>query len=321
MSTTSKVNADLNVKLDQLYIVPGRNPRTIFTKERIKELKVQIKAAGGILVPLVVEPLQEVEIEGKKRNVYPVIAGETRIRALKELAEEGISYSIPVHIEKTKADAKRVFAVSVLSNEGAPLDAIDMAFAVKRYLEELGGSRPELCEMLGKTSAWISQRMDIVAVCEEDKSVISKYRQGKVSTPDILAIAAELKKNKPQKGGKKGTTVPSNEQEGTTIEATTEPAPATPSAAELVAQAEEEKERKRQQSQRTRQQEKDANVTLNGFEKQVLNFLGGHGLDGLIVVTAKVVDVAIKTTEGKEKRTWQNMSHIVRKLEETAGVA
>lgn len=320
----TKVTADTNVKLSQLYVVPGRNTRTVFRTEDMKELKSGVKNAGGLVEPLIVEPLTEVEIDGKKHSVYPILNGERRFRVLTELAEEGLTYPIPVHIKATKSE-KEVVQVGLLANTGKPLDAVDMAFAVKRYIEELGGTRPEVCEMMGKTNAWISQRLRIT---ELDKATLKALRAGTISIPDALALHSEQKHNaekaKEQKETPKKKQPPTDEATHTDEETEEneeewgEPGEpeAVPSAEELLDKKRQQKARQKELVRNTQQAEKATNVKLSAFEKEVVKFIGTHGLDGFLSSTQRAIDITIQLSTGREKKTWQN---IAKHLEVLAG--
>lgn len=86
----------------------GKNYRKRFSAEALGDLQEQIKAAGGVLEPIVVRPHPTIEGE------YEIIAGERRWRAAKALF--GDDYDMPIVVrDATDAEAR---ALGIIENHG-----------------------------------------------------------------------------------------------------------------------------------------------------------------------------------------------------------
>src|SRR6185369_3334597 len=86
----------------------GKNYRKRFSAEALADLQEQIKAAGGVLEPIVVRPHPCIE------GAYEIIAGERRWRAAKALFGE--DYDMPIVVrDATDAEAR---ALGIIENHG-----------------------------------------------------------------------------------------------------------------------------------------------------------------------------------------------------------
>jgi len=84
----------------------GKNYRKRFSAVALADLKEQIKAAGGVLEPIIVRPHPSIEV------AYEIIAGERRWRAAKDLFGE--DYDMPIVIrDATDAEAR---ALGIIEN-------------------------------------------------------------------------------------------------------------------------------------------------------------------------------------------------------------
>ena len=308
--------ADAVVSIDKLFVVEGRNPRTVFVRAELNELKSQIEAAGGIIVPLIVEP-------ANKEGNYALINGERRFRALTELAEEGKNFPIPVHFQKVRDEAE-VLQFALVANEGAPLTLVDRAEAYKKFLS-LGGERKKLQVMLGKTNAHISQ---MLTLGNAPSTVKKQLANGKITVTQALELCKEAGVTT-----KVTPPTPVAEDEEEVVE------PVKESNQEYAARARKEAERKRaaeeakakeaeleakteeavQQREKakavkedTRKAIKDSGVSLDGGEKAILEILKTHGVDGLVQKAQRAVDVAKKTAKDKKEfAKWVSVEDIL----------
>ena len=159
MSTPVKSTTvvDCIVKLKDIVRIDGRNPRTIFDKNALKELASQIKEAKGILTPLLTE----------KKNTagqYPLVDGERRYRALTMLADEGLVFDVPVHIVSPKTNGEAIYQ-ALISNDGMPLDLFDLARAVVSLVNDHGMDRKQVFLLLGMSN--FCPRMYCINLVEE----------------------------------------------------------------------------------------------------------------------------------------------------------
>lgn len=151
-----------SLKLDQLAPNPDQ-PRTQFHAETIDELAASIKAYG-LLQPLVVRPDPAGE-----RGKYQIVAGERRFHACKLAGLE----AVPVVI-KTMDDAE-VRQVALIENlQRENITPLEEAQVLKQILDETGLSHRELGDRIGKTKAYVEQRVRLLRYPAEVQSALSQ---------------------------------------------------------------------------------------------------------------------------------------------------
>lgn len=298
------VQATTTVTLKDVYIVEGRNPRSAetMTKASLSELCSQIKGAGGIVVPLIVEP--------KDEKGYAVINGERRYRALHLLNEQGLKFPVPVYVKDEKDKEEKVLLDAILANEGVPLDAIDMSLAVVALVQKHGMERKQVYTSLGKTSQWLSQRF---LLAEASPEMIRAYRKKEITVPEMLEIIAKKKQQPPTTKAKNAQTT-DHETETSHEEDISE--------ADAIARKKNDRTAKKEATAKLRQLQggsgkKNGGASGNGndtpkldvLQKHALIHLGKHGIDGFLAHIVKAVDVAANGSVGKaERTTWRNIA-------------
>jgi ParB family transcriptional regulator, chromosome partitioning protein len=159
MTTPSAVR---NIPLNKLVLSPTNVRKTPPSAAEEAELKASIKARG-LKQNLVVHPL------GAANDVHAVIAGGRRLKALKELADEGVippDFNVPCLVEKPEAaietslmentiraamhPADEFVAMATLIDAGEPSEAVAIRFGVsERHVRQrlrLGKLAPELLD-------------------------------------------------------------------------------------------------------------------------------------------------------------------------------
>lgn len=136
-----------SIKIER--IVPNRyQPRQTFDPARIEELAESIQA-HGLLQPIVVRPIEE--------NMYEIIAGERRFRALQ-------------HLHKSEADVivralsdEETAVVALIENiQRENLSAIEEAEAYKKLLAFEGITQSELAKSVGKSQSFIANKLRLL---------------------------------------------------------------------------------------------------------------------------------------------------------------
>lgn len=316
MATKAPVQTDTLVHVSKLVEVEGRNPRTVYTRAEMEELKAQIKAAGGIIDPVIGEyPDAKGEIA--------LISGHRRRRAVLELAEEGLNYKVPVHFQKVQ-DEKQILQFALVANEGVPLTLVDRAEAYKKYLT-VGGDRKELQAILGKTNAHITQMLTIGnAPAPIKKQLISNKitvtqalelcKEAGVTTKVTSPITIEKEEETTVEPAKE-----SNQEYAARVRKETTKKLAEEEAKAKEAELEQKTEAAVQQREKakavkedTRKAIKDSGVTLDTGEKAILEILKAHGVDGLVQKAQRAVDVAKKTAKDKKEfAKWVSVEDIL----------
>ncbi len=139
----------------------GWNPRRSFEPEAFEELKKSIQEYG-ILEPLIVRPVSQHPESG-----YELVAGERRFRAAQELGLE----QVPVVIKNLSDRAVReIMLIENLQRTG--LEPLEEAEALQVLLQDDAITQEDLGKKLGKSQAWIANRLRLLKAPDELKELI-----------------------------------------------------------------------------------------------------------------------------------------------------
>ena len=147
-------SVDILAKLPINSITPNPyQPRIVFEHEPLEELKKSILQNGLI---------QPVTVRRKDRDRYELISGERRLRACKEIGFKEIPAYI-VHVETKEA----MLALSLIENiQREKLNAIEIASAYKRLMDECNLSQEEIAEKVGKDRTTITNSIRLLKLPE-----------------------------------------------------------------------------------------------------------------------------------------------------------
>ena len=153
------------VKIPIEYLEPNRNqPRKTFDEDSINELAQSIKEKG-ILLPILVRPLEE-----KK---YQIIAGERRWRA----AQKANLHEIPVVIKDLEEN--EVLEIALIENiQREDLTAIEEASGLNRLLVEHHYTQKDLSKIIGKSRSNIANTLRLLSLPHK----VQDYVQRKILT-------------------------------------------------------------------------------------------------------------------------------------------
>ncbi|WP_414055530.1 nucleoid occlusion protein [Macrococcus equi] len=169
------------VKVPVERIVPNRyQPRQIFDEEKIKELAESIRSYG-LLQPIVVRPIEE--------DMYEIIAGERRFRALKfnGIAETEV-------IVKQMND-KETAAIALIENiQRENLSAVEEAEAYKKLLDLDGITQQDLAASLGKSQSFIANKLRLLRLSQPILDALSKQQISERHARALLALDEEGQK-------------------------------------------------------------------------------------------------------------------------------
>ena len=128
-------------------------PRTIFDEEALQELATSIKELG------VVQPITVREVSAGK---YMIIAGERRYRAAKRV---GLN-TIPAYIRTAKDE--QVMEWALIENiQREDLDAIEIALAYQRLMDEYHLTQERMSERVGKKRATVANYLRLLKLPAE----------------------------------------------------------------------------------------------------------------------------------------------------------
>jgi ParB family chromosome partitioning protein len=169
---------------------PSANPRTAFDQEALGGLAASIKA-DGLLQNLVVAPAR-----GKK-NVFRIISGERRYRALKLLEKRGDitgDYSVRVELRKglNRQETLRLATVENLQREDLP--PLDQAVALAGLIRK-GTTLEDVVAQTGISATTIRRRLALNSLRDEARSALADGSLSLALAEALTLGSAEAQKN------------------------------------------------------------------------------------------------------------------------------
>lgn len=165
----------VQIKINE--ISPGRfQPREIFDPDKLKELILSIKQKG-VLQPVIVRP---------KGNGYELIAGERRLRAVKDL---GLS-QVPAIIKDVKDD--EALEIALIENiQRDDLNPMEEAKAYQRLSEEFSLTQEQISAKVGRDRASVSNTVRLLKLPGKIKEEIYLGRVSMGHAKAILMLESE----------------------------------------------------------------------------------------------------------------------------------
>ena len=140
------------IPLDKIYPNPDQ-PRRTFDEEALEELAQSIKEHG------VISPIT---LRKDANNQYMIIAGERRFRASKIAGLD----SIPAYIRTAKDE--QVMEWALIENiQREDLDAIEIALAYQRLMDEYSLTQERMSERVGKKRATVANYLRLLKLPAE----------------------------------------------------------------------------------------------------------------------------------------------------------
>ena len=169
------IEEDRNSSVESIQIeriVPNRyQPRQVFDSSKITELAESIDE-HGLLQPIVVRPIEE--------NMYEIIAGERRFRALQSLHKSQADVII-----RHMNDEETAVVALIENIQRENLSAVEEAEAYKKLLEIGGTTQSELAKSLGKSQSFIAHKLRLLKLAPK---VINRLREGKITERHARAV-------------------------------------------------------------------------------------------------------------------------------------
>ena len=139
------------VKIPIDKIIPNKfQPRTVFDDEKIEELSRTIHT-HGVIQPIVVRKSADVE------EMYEIIAGERRYRAMKKLGWQEVPAIVRVLSDKETA------SIALIENlQREELTAIEEALAYQQLLELHSLTQEALAQRLGKGQSTVANKLRLL---------------------------------------------------------------------------------------------------------------------------------------------------------------
>ena len=156
-----------NDKISISSIIPNKNqPRKIFEKDALEELKNSIKERG-IIQPLIVRK------SDNQDDKFELIAGERRWQA----AQLAGLHEVPVVI--IEADNLKSLEFAIIENvQRKDLNAVEEAESYKKLIENFGYDQEKVSKFIGKSRSHISNSLRLLTLPEK---LIDMIRHQKIS--------------------------------------------------------------------------------------------------------------------------------------------
>ncbi len=160
------------------------NPRRFFDPVKMAELVAGVRAAGCIMQPIVVRPVED--------DLYEIIAGERRYRAATEVF--GVEYAMPIVVQDVDDETAEAMAIieNVSRDDIAPSEE---AVAAARMVGKLKGDRDEAARLFGWSRAQLDRRL---ALMNCSTAVLNAFNERKIllGHAELLAALAKDKQDK-----------------------------------------------------------------------------------------------------------------------------
>ena len=162
------IEEDYNNSVESIHterIVPNRyQPRQVFEPNKIKELAESIEE-HGLLQPIVVRPIEE--------DMFEIIAGERRFRALQSLSKTHADVIIRY------LDDEETAVVALIENiQRENLSVVEEAEAYKKLLEIGDTTQSELAKSVGKSQSFIANKLRLLKLAPK---VLERLRESKIT--------------------------------------------------------------------------------------------------------------------------------------------
>lgn len=164
-----------NIPLDRIVPSPYQ-PREVFEDDRINELCQTIRT-HGVIQPIVVR---------MKENLYEIIAGERRFRAVKKLEME----TIPAIIRDfNDSQAASIALIENLQREG--LTSIEEANAYQKLIDMHELTQESLAQRIGKSQSTIANKIRLLHLSEPVKEALLQRKISERHARALLALRNE----------------------------------------------------------------------------------------------------------------------------------
>ncbi len=147
----------IEIPVSEISTNPNQ-PRKNFSKESIDELAHSIKQYGLI---------QPITVRKGTRSKYELVAGERRLRACKEA---GLKTIEAIVINVTNYDSAALALIENLQREN--LSFLEEGEAYSNLITDFGLTQEELAERLGKSQAYIANKLRVLKLSPEIKKLL-----------------------------------------------------------------------------------------------------------------------------------------------------
>lgn len=176
-------DAELVTRIKLSQITPSRfQPRLAYDEHKLHELVNSIRESGVLYPVLVREKLQS----GVEEPVYELIAGERRLRAVKQLGLE----EIPAIVKKVDdAEAAKIALIENLQRQ--ELTAIEEALAYQRLQQEFEMTQEEVARAVGKERVTVTNVLRLLNLPKPAQEAVNRGEVGMAHARALLGLPNE----------------------------------------------------------------------------------------------------------------------------------
>ncbi len=147
-------SVDVIFKVEVEKISPNPfQPRTNFEPEALEELKKSILQNGLI---------QPITVHRNGNGTYELISGERRLRAFKDIGYK----EIPAYVIKVDSNEAKLAMALIENIQREKLNAIEVAHAYKRLMDECSLTQEEIAERVGKERTTVTNAIRLLKLPE-----------------------------------------------------------------------------------------------------------------------------------------------------------
>ena len=174
------ISNDVLAKIPVNLISPNPyQPRVEFDRQALDELKKSILENGLI---------QPITVRRHQKDRYELISGERRLRACKEIGIADIPAYI-IHVETKEA----MLALSLIENiQREKLNAIEIANAYKRLMDECNLSQEEIAEKVGKDRTTVTNTIRLLKLPNKIQQSLIKNEISSGHARSLINLPSEI---------------------------------------------------------------------------------------------------------------------------------
>lgn len=162
------------IPIEKIEVEDGFNPRSDFDEKRLAELEASIRQSGLVTA---------LTVRANGGEKFVLVAGERRLIAAKRAGLK----QVPVVVREGKDALSAAIAENLIRED---LDPIEEARALKRLSEvEQLATHKQLAERVGKSSAYVSERLRLLALPEKVQAPIAKGSVSVAAEPNLRRAA------------------------------------------------------------------------------------------------------------------------------------
>lgn len=171
------------IPLDEIHTIAGFNPRTRHNTMDVADLKDYMRS------PRNRRNLPPIRLVKRGSKLY-LIQGHRRLRAARELTQEGEVIPYLHGIIEPDADEYTLLAGALAENQGMNLTPIEEARAFLRMVNKGGWNVQEIAAHIGKSPTHVYNRLKLV---ESGKKVQSAVEEGMLSATEALKVIKQAR--------------------------------------------------------------------------------------------------------------------------------